>query len=247
MEEESQKDSIMDEDGAVAENYRKRISGSLSLHPRVEYQDVVKASEDRQRFSSQVPDLVPFGSNEYHEFLPILDWDHQLPSKQFFLRVYAYYTPESYELGKADLEARFAKIKRMDKYPEFDVPDFSDMLADEAYEITLDSDGKRKSCRLTSTWRRELDANKAASAAAVVKKSREFAKINSSFKKRPENLGDAEAVSWTPPCESSYENWTMDVWYLVAYDGMHGKGRSFLVDLEKKKIVAVREFTVRPD
>ena len=58
-------------------------------------------------------------------------------------------------------------------------------------------------------------------------------------------LGDLEAVSWTPPCETEHERWTLDVWYLLAFDGRIGSGRSFLADVETKQIVSVRDFSVR--
>lgn len=228
-------------------DYKKRIADTLFLHPRVEHQKIGETAEDREKIAAEVPTLLPFEGKEYAHFLPVLDWDHRLPSNRLILRLYSYYTEDAYALGKADLDARLSRIRKMDRFPEFDVPDFADMLADESYEIVLDSKGTRKSSRLTSTWRRELAADKASLAVSVVRQSRDFAKINRQFRNRPENLGEAEAVSWTPPCESGYERWTMDVWYLVAYDGMHGKGRSFLVDLEQKRVVAVREFTVRPD
>ena len=61
-----------------------------------------------------------------------------------------------------------------------------------------------------------------------------------------DSLGDAEATSWTPPCESGHSSWTLDVWYLLAYDGMFGQGRSFLVDLDEERVVSVREFSLRP-
>jgi len=52
-------------------------------------------------------------------------------------------------------------------------------------------------------------------------------------------------VSWTPPCETDHDRWTLDVWYLLAFDGRIGSGRSFLADLETKQIVSVRDFSVR--
>ena len=58
-------------------------------------------------------------------------------------------------------------------------------------------------------------------------------------------LGDLEAVSWTPPCETGHPRWTLDVWYLLAFDGRVGSGRSLLVDLEDRKVVTVRDFSVR--
>lgn len=229
------------------DEYRRRIAEALFLHPRVAYQSLASTPEERQKFANAVPDLLPFKGNEYHGFLPILDWDHRLPSKDLVLRVYTYYTAESLALGSADLKARLEQIQELDKYPEFDVPGFANMVADEAYEVAVDLDGKTVASRLTSVWRRELDAREAARAVATVRQSPEFIELCKKIGDRPDSLGDAEAVSWTPPCESGYERWTMDVWYMVAYDGMFGKGRSFLVDLEERRVVAIREFTVRPD
>jgi hypothetical protein len=37
----------------------------------------------------------------------------------------------------------------------------------------------------------------------------------------------------------------VDVWYLTDLNASVGKGRSFLVDLEAKRVVGVREFVVR--
>ena len=199
------------------------------------------------KFANAVPDLLPFKENEYEGFLPVLDWDHRLPSKDLILRVHAYYSAESYALGKADFEARMEQISNLDKYPEFDVPGFAEMVADEAYEIAVDLDGQAQASRLTSVWRRELDGRDSAKAVATVRQSPEFVELSKKMGNRPDSLGDAEAVSWTPPCESGYQRWTMDVWYMVAYDGMFGRGRSFLVDLESRRVVAIREFTVRPD
>ena len=39
--------------------------------------------------------------------------------------------------------------------------------------------------------------------------------------------------------------WTLDVWYLLAFDGRIGSGRSFLADLETHQIISVRDFSVR--
>lgn len=229
------------------EEYRQRIAEVLEVHPRVAFQKLASTVEEKQAFSGAVPDLVPFKGNEYQGFLPILDWDHRLPSKDLILRIYTYYTVDSLALGKADYLARMEQIQKLDRYPEFDVPDFGHMVADEAYEVAVDLMGSPMASRLTSAWRRELDGRDAARAVATVRQSKEFNELKRKLRNRPEILGDAEAVSWTPPCESGYKRWTMDVWYMMTYDGMFGKGRSFLVDLEAKRVVAIREFTVRPD
>ena len=52
-------------------------------------------------------------------------------------------------------------------------------------------------------------------------------------------------MSWTPPCETGHERWTLDVWFLLAFDGRVGSGRSLLVDLAARKVITVRDFTVR--
>ena len=219
----------------------------MIAHPRVLHQRLLRNGRDAERFAGVLPTVVPFKGNAYHAFIPILDWDHRLPSRELVLRVYAYYTDESAEVGWADQRARASEIARMDKYPEFDVPDFADLVADEAYEIEMHLDGTYIGSRLTSVWRRELDVADSRQSIAVVHQSKEFSDIVAQVPDRPEGLGDAEATSWTPPCESGYHRWTLDVWYLLTYDGMFGQGRSFLVDLEDRRVVTVREFTLRPD
>ena len=62
---------------------------------------------------------------------------------------------------------------------------------------------------------------------------------------RPSYLGELEAVSWTPPCETQHGRWTLDVWYLLAFDGRVGTGRSFLIDLVDNLVVTSRDFSVR--
>lgn len=225
---------------------KAKIAQAMIAHPRVLHQRLLRNGRDAERFAAVLPTVVPFKENCYQGFIPILDWDHRLPSKDLVLRVFAYYTEESREVGWADQKARAAEISRLDKYPEFDVPDFADLVADEAYEILLHLDGTFISGRLTSAWRRELDARDASAAIGVVRASKELQELQEKAPDRPDSLGDAEATSWTPPCESGYHRWTLDVWYLLSYDGMFGQGRSFLVDIEESRVVSVREFTLRP-
>jgi hypothetical protein len=226
---------------------KTKIAAAMIAHPRVLHQRLLRNGNDAARFAEVLPAVVPFKGNTYHSFMPILDWDHRLPSKELVLRVYAYYSEDSAEVGWADQRARASEIARNDKYPEFDVPDFSDLVADEAYEIDLHLDGTYIGSRLTSAWRRELDVKDAARAIGVVRQSREFNELLNQVPNRPDSLGDAEATSWTPPCESGHHRWTLDVWFLLSYDGMFGQGRSFLVDMEDERVITVREFTLRPD
>jgi hypothetical protein len=85
-----------------------------------------------------------------------VDWDHRLPSSNLILRVYGYYSEDTLEAGYEAFDDRFEQIAERDKYPEFDVPDFDGLAADEAYEIELSPDGKIGRCRLTSAWRRTV-------------------------------------------------------------------------------------------
>jgi hypothetical protein len=99
--------------------------------------------------------------------------------------------------------------------------------------------------RLTSSWRRDVAESDAHAAVEIARRSAEFKKIRLETAGRPPHLGDLEAVGWCPPCESDQAAWTLDVWYLTAFDGMVGKGRSLLVELDSRKVIATREFTVR--
>jgi hypothetical protein len=120
------------------------------------------------------------------------------------------------------------QIAERDKYPEFDVPDFDGLAADEAYEIELSPTGQIGRCRLTSAWRRTVASRDASAAVSLVQTCDEYQKLVAASPSRPTYLGDLEAVSWTPPCETEHPRWTLDVWYLLAFDGRIGSGRSFL-------------------
>ena len=223
---------------------RNLIAKDLRRHPRVAYQGFAGKEGEAARIAAELPPLTPF-RHEYAGALAVVDWDHRLPSQRLALRVYAYYTQQSYDAGQEAYDDRLEDIGRRDRYPEFDVPDFDNLAADEAYEIELALDGGIGRCRLTSAWRREIAREDARTAVQSASKSAEYARISSAAVDRPPHLGDLEAVSWTPPCESQHPEWTLDVWYLMAFDGRVGTGRSFLVDLQSKDVVAVRDFSVR--
>ncbi len=223
---------------------RELIAQDLRRHPRVAYQGYFGDDGAARTMADTLPPLTPF-RNEYYGALAVVDWDHRLPSQALLLRVYAYYTEQSYEAGQEAFDDRLEDIGVRDKYPEFDVPDFDNLAADEAYEIELSTDGSIGRCRLTSAWRREIAREDARTAVQAASRSDEFERICAEASDRPPHLGELEAVSWTPPCESQHGTWTLDVWYLMAFDGRVGTGRSFLVDLDAKDVVAVRDFSVR--
>jgi hypothetical protein len=183
-----------------------------------------------------------------HSSVAVLDWDHRLPSKQLTMRLHLFYDAAARGRFDQALERRREEIKARDLYPEFDVPDFAGLPADEAYDIELTLGLDIEAMRLTSPWRREVAEDDATAAIEAVRGSSLFADVKQQEVGRAPGLGDLEAVAWTPPCESGQKCWTLDVWWLTSFDGRIGRGWSFLVDPAATgdgRVVASREFTVR--
>lgn len=223
---------------------RTFVVGDLRLHPRVAYQGLYSGPDAPAILAQRLPPMPPFRS-DYAGAISIVDWDHRLPSQALALRIYAYYEEGTLAAGHEAFDDRLEEIGRRDRFPEFDVPDFDHLAADEAYEIELSLEGEIGRCRLTSAWRRDIRREDSSRAVEIVRRAPEFAKVVESVPDRPAHLGELEAVSWTPPCESEHSEWSLDVWYLLAFDGRIGTGQSFLVDLDEGSIVAVRDFSVR--
>ncbi len=228
----------------MTSDLRTFVAKDLRIHPRVAYQGMFTGEDVAPELASDLPPMPPFRS-DYFGAISVVDWDHRLPSRDLILRVYAFYTESAYAAGEEAFDDRLEDIGTRDKYPEFDVPDFDQIAADEAYDIELALDGNIGRCRLTSAWRRAIDPRDGRDAVSLVSRSTEFANLLAETRNRPPHLGDLEAVSWTPPCESQHHRWTLDVWYLLAFDGRVGTGRSFLVDLDSTTVVSVRDFQVR--
>ncbi|MEZ4364603.1 MAG: hypothetical protein R3B48_30790 [Kofleriaceae bacterium] len=228
----------------MSADLREFVAEQIRLHPRVAYQGLLIEEGSAAKLAAGLPALPKF-RQDYAGAITIVDWDHRLPTQQLMLRIYGYYSEASLDAGHEAFDDRLDVIADRDKYPEFDVPDFDGLPADEAYEIELAPDGKIGRCRLTSAWRRTVAGKDASAAVALVQDSDEYKKLVASSPQRPSYLGDLEAVSWTPPCESEHQAWTLDVWYLLAFDGRIGSGRSFLIDMGSSDIVAVRDFSVR--
>jgi hypothetical protein len=222
----------------------RKILKTMRVHPRVAYQGFFADDIARDRLGAALPELVPFRQS-YLAAIAIVDWDHRLPSKLLTLRLYLYYDEWTYAEGEGAYDQRLEDIGARDRFPEFDVPDFSELPADEVYEAEVQTDGGIGAWRLTSPWRREVPTHEGNAAVTVARTSPEFARISAASLDRPRHLGDLEAVSWTPPCESGHPRWTLDVWYLLAFDGRVGSGRSLLVDLADKQVIRVRDFSVR--
>jgi hypothetical protein len=223
------------------------VPPELSVHPRVAQQAITQ-EKAQAAFESALLRLQPFREHAVHSTAAVLDWDHRLPSKQLTMRLHVLYDAEARKRFDEALDRRQEEITARDVYPEFDVPDFAGLPADEAYDIELTLGLEIENMRLTSPWRREVADEDAAAAIDAVRTSSVFADVKTQEIGRSPALGDLEAVAWTPPCESGQKRWTLDVWWLTSFDGRIGRGWSFLVDPAAsgdERVVASREFTVR--
>jgi hypothetical protein len=202
----------------------------------------------RRLVSAAMPRLQPFKDRTVHSVVAVLDWDHRLPSRALTLRLHVCYDPDARQRFEQALQRRRADIAERDLYPEFDVPDFAGLPADESYDVELSPELAVETMRLVSPWRREVAEEDSARAVTAVRNSTQFAEAKRAEPSRQAHLGDLEAVAWTPPCESNLSRWTLDVWWLTSFDGRIGKGWSFLVEVAQpggEQVVAAREFTIR--
>ncbi|HET6282517.1 MAG TPA: hypothetical protein VFH73_16250 [Polyangia bacterium] len=229
----------------MALDLRDLLRADLHPHPRLAQQGLFGSPEDRARLASALPPLVPFGTAQYTAADWIMDWNHRLPSRQAMLRLYAHYTDQRRREFQQAYDARLREIAGQDLFPEFDVPDFVGLPADEAYEAELDLGGSPARLRLVSDWRREIQPAPGAKAIEIVRESEPFRELKAQSKIRAPGLGDLEPAEWSPPCESGHVRWGIDVWYLLTFNGMVGEGRAFLVDLEDRLVVRERDFQFR--
>jgi hypothetical protein len=223
------------------------VPSELSVHPRV-VQQAITQEKSQAAFDEALGRVQPFREHAVHSMVAVLDWDHRLPSKQLTMRLHVLYDAEARKRFDESLDRRREEITARDLYPEFDVPDFAGLPADEAYDIELTLGLEIEAMRLTSPWRREVAEDDSAAAIEAVRSSSVFADVKEQEVGRSAALGDLEAVAWTPPCESGQKRWTLDVWWLTSFDGRIGRGWSFLVDPAgsgDERVVASREFTVR--
>lgn len=218
----------------------------LRVHPRLVQQGLGGSPDTREALAAALPALPFFGGRRAYRIIAVLDWDHRLPGRRIFLRVHAIYDESAFELFERAYAERLGEIKRRNLYPEFDVPDFEELPASEVYDAELTPELGFERMRLVSPWRREVDADVASAAVGAVRESDAFARVRAAEESRPQHLGELEPVAWMPPCESGYEGWTVDVWWLTAFDGRTGRGWSFLVDVDAlEPVVTHREFSVR--
>lgn len=225
---------------------RERLREQLLVHPRLVDQRLWTAPGDGSRLAAELPPLIPFGTGHaYFGCDWLLDWDHRIPSRHAVLRLFAYYSEERQRAAAEAMDARRADIAREDLFPEFDVPDFAGLPADEAYEAEMDIGSPPSRLRLVSEWRRHIEPTAAQRAIEIVRASQPFRELQSGSALRPPSLGDLEAAEWCPPCETGHSRWGIDVWYLMTFNGLMGEGRAFLVDSEEDRVVRERDFQFR--
>jgi hypothetical protein len=219
----------------------------LHLHPRVLQQGLTE-KKVREIFSAARAQLVPFRGHQTHAAIGLMDWDHRIPSKIFTLRIHVCYTQEARARFLQALDRRLEEIAGRDLFPEFDVPDYAGLPADESYDVELSPELKLDTIRLVSPWRREIAEEDASRAVELVRASSKFQEVKEREPAETPGLVELEAVAWTAPCESGLSAWTLDVWWLTSFDGRLGRGWSFLVDLAPgvtDPLLAAREFAVR--
>jgi hypothetical protein len=224
---------------------REELKRGVKVHPRVVTQDLFKDLEALEKIASALPVFMPFKGKSYKAAMWVLDWDHRIPSRDYILRLYAYYSSQGKAIGELSFADRTEQIAREDLFPEFDVSDFAGLAADEIYEAEGPVGGDLKSFRLVSEWRREIEPKSARKAEQIARASHHFKEVASETRARPPGLGDLEAAEWCPPSESGHGRWGVDVWYLRSFNGMVGEGTAFLVDLEDEKVVRQRDFQFR--
>jgi hypothetical protein len=231
--------------GMAQLDLREELKRDLRRHPRVEMQGLLEAMVDRAKIAQALPIFAPFKGKTYKAVLWVADWDHRLPSQNIIMRLYAYYNGHGKRVADESFGERMAHITSETIFPEFDVSDFAGLPADEIYEAEGPVGGELKTFHLVSEWRREIEPPLARKAEQIVRASAHFREIASQTRARPPGLGDLEAAEWSPPSESGYKGWGLDVWYLRAFNGMVGEGTAFLVDLDLGEVVRQRDFQFR--
>jgi ATP phosphoribosyltransferase len=235
-----------DNDGLMSSiDVRDELRRDLRRHPRIVHQALFGEPAERQRLIDGVPDFQPFRGKAYTSALWVLDWDHRLPSRALILRLFVFYSDDARRAGLRTFDERQQAIAREDLFPEFDVPDFAGLAADEAYEAEVPAGAAPGKFRLVSEWRREIEPRVGRKAEEIARRSSAFKELASQMRTRPPGLGDLEAAEWSPPAESGHVRWGLDVWYLRSFNGMVGEGTAFLVDLEDERVVSQRDFQFR--
>lgn len=207
----------------------------LRVHVRLQEQDIATSEDFRTKLHDSMPELAPYGSNQYAAVRAVLDWDHQLPTEYMLLRVYTAYSRHEARLLDTQIRARDQAIATDNVYPEFDLPDYGDLDASETYIAVLrPGSAEFEEFRFFSDWRKEVRPPVARAALSAVKQLDSY---QDAYRARQNDaLGSAVVVGWVPPCLAHSTAWAVEIWLVVEFDGQVGKAKVFMVDSESLSI-----------
>ena len=217
------------------ERVRKAVTDALKVHPRIGDQGHMPDAATRSALADALPQLSAFGGKGFSSVRAILDWDHQLPSQYYLLRVLASYDDRDRERVEAVVDDRDEEIVETNLYPEFDLPDYGEIDASESYVAVLRAGTTTiEDFRFLSHWRKQVGGVIADQAIKCVTRNPNYQRAAAA--RRTDGLGGAVVIGWAPPCLANSENWAIEIWLLTEFDGHSGKARVFMVDPEKKEV-----------
>jgi hypothetical protein len=229
---------------ADIERVRKAVIDELKVHPRIKDQGHEPDSLTRRTLADTLPELSAFGGKAFASVRAVLDWDHQLPSQYYLLRVLASYDQRDRERVEAVVEDRDEEIAETNLYPEFDLPDYGEIDASESYVAVLRAGTTTlEDFRFLSPWRKQVGPAIADTAIKTVTRSPSYQRAAAS--RRTDGLGGAVVIGWAPPCLAETENWAIEIWLLTEFDGHMGKARVFMVDPEAREVTREYETDVQ--
>jgi hypothetical protein len=217
------------------ERVRKAVIDELKVHPRIGDQGHMPDAATRRALADALPQISAFGGKGFASVRAIMDWDHQLPSQYYLLRVLASYDDRDRERVDAVIEDRDEEIVETNLYPEFDLPDYGEIDASESYVAVLRAGTTQiEDFRFLSHWRKQVGGVIADQAIKTVTRNPNYQRAAAA--RRTDGLGGAVVIGWAPPCLANSENWAIEIWLLTEFDGHTGKARVFMVDPERKEV-----------
>src|SRR6266540_2550248 len=90
---------------------REELKRGLKVHPRVASQNLFSEPGAVQKMAAALPIFLPFKGKSYKAAMWILDWDHRVPSRDFVLRLYAFYSLQGKAIGELSYADRDAHTK----------------------------------------------------------------------------------------------------------------------------------------
>lgn len=225
----------LQESDPLATLFAQAVPGAL-LHPRIAQQTLWPEGQTGELLERLGPTLRAFPGRSYAGVRVVIDWDHQLPSQNISIRTYASYTAERLEQLDEEIAVLRESIKRDNLYPEFDLPDFNSISADEVYVQNFRVETETgifepEDVRFYSDWRRKVEPEVAQHVQAALEATESFQRAASN-RKEDNQFSQAILVGWTPPCAARSKHWALELWLVTHFQGRFGKARVFMVDTE---------------